>query len=52
MSGLWKVNATMIMWFFTITILHVWQNIGFENVRFFKKEERTEKFRVGFLPVT
>jgi hypothetical protein len=33
--------------------LHVWQNVGFENLGFGGKQAAEEKkFRVGFLPVT
>lgn len=33
--------------------LHVWQNVGFENLGLGGKQAAAEKkFRVGFLPVT
>ncbi|MDZ7364005.1 MAG: hypothetical protein ONB46_25315 [candidate division KSB1 bacterium] len=34
-------------------VLHVWQNVGFENIGLGGKQAAEEKkFRVGFLPVT
>ncbi len=37
----------------TLGVLHVWQNVGFENIGFGSKPGAAEKkFRVGFLPVT
>ncbi len=33
-------------------VLHVWQNVGFENLGLGGKQAAEKKFRVGFLPVT
>lgn len=34
-------------------ILHIWQNVGFENLGLGgEKAAEEKKFRVGFLPVT
>ena len=34
-------------------VLHIWQNVGFENLGLGGKQAAGEKkFRVGFLPVT
>ncbi len=38
--------------FLTLTILHVWLNIGFEKLNFIAGQKSEESFRVGFLPVT
>ena len=38
---------------FCLCFLHLWLNIGFENLGFNSKNENSQKtFRVGFLPVT
>jgi hypothetical protein len=38
-----------------ITVLHIWQNVGFDRLVpkwLSHDEEETAKFKVGFLPVT
>ena len=36
-----------------LAVLHIWQNVGFENVGLGRKQTVDEAaFRVGFLPVT
>ena len=45
-----KIPFILVGLLATITVLHVWLNIGF--ARLLPREEAAEKFRVGFLPVT
>jgi hypothetical protein len=58
MSKFTKVIICILFFNLTLGLLHVWQNVGFENIgiRFFsagkKTEIETDKFKVGFLPVT
>jgi hypothetical protein len=53
MSKRLRVVLTVIAVVAGIGILHLWQNVGFENLGLGGKQAAEEKkFRVGFLPVT
>jgi NitT/TauT family transport system substrate-binding protein len=54
MSKSFKVGAIAIGVIAGLGLLHIWQNVGFENVGFGGANRVAEgrKFRVGFLPVT
>ena len=41
----------VLLVFLTITVLHVWLNIGFDTLGLTSQKAETS-FRVGFLPVT
>ena len=45
-----KIPVILVGLLATITVLHVWLNIGFSTL--LPKAEAQEKYRVGFLPVT
>jgi len=48
-----KLASVVLGGFLTLSFLHVWLNVGFENLRWRRRAEASEKsFRVGFLPVT
>jgi hypothetical protein len=38
--------------FVTLSLLHVWLNIGFDKFYFTAAKNIEQSFRVGFLPVT
>lgn len=50
MSRLTKISSGLFAFFIVITVLHVWQNIGFDKLWFIKNGE--DRLQVGFLPVT
>ena len=54
MSQLMKVVFLVIGAEVGLAILHIWQNVGFENVGLGGSAEAVAqaRFRVGFLPVT
>jgi len=45
-----RIVLIVLLVFLTITVLHVWLNIGFDTLGL--TSQRAETFRVGFLPVT
>ncbi len=53
MSKRTKAVLAVVGVFAALGVLHVWQNVGFENLGIGgKKAAEGKKFRVGFLPVT
>ncbi len=54
MSKGFKIIFGVLIMFGALTALHVWLNIGFENLPLAKSFSGKAKntFRVGFLPVT
>jgi hypothetical protein len=53
MSKRLKIILIVLGVFAGLGLLHLWQNVGFENLGFGSKQAADEsKFRVGFLPVT
>jgi len=48
-----KAILSVVGVFVVLGFLHIWQNVGFENLGIGGKEAAEgKKFRVGFLPVT
>lgn len=52
MSNRAKIPLWLAGWFLAISSLHVWLNIGFDQLGLFSPDVRQETFKVGFLPVT
>jgi len=53
MSKRTRTFLTVVGVFAVLGFLHIWQNVGFENLGIGGKKAADEKkFRVGFLPVT
>jgi len=53
MSKKTKIVLTVVGVVAGLGFLHLWQNVGFENLGIGgKKAAEAKKFRVGFLPVT
>lgn len=52
MSKALKIVSIVLVAFVSITILHVWLNIGFDRLGLRGGENAVSSFRVGFLPVT
>jgi len=53
MSKRTKAVLTVVGVVVALGVLHLWQNVGFENLGIGGKQAAEEKkFRVGFLPVT
>jgi hypothetical protein len=46
-----RIVLIVLLAFLSISILHVWLNIGFDKLGF-TQTAQAETFRVGFLPVT
>jgi hypothetical protein len=47
-----KLASVVLGGFLMLSLLHVWLNVGFENLRWSRTEASEKSFRVGFLPVT
>lgn len=47
-----KIGSGMLGGFLALSVLHVWLNIGFENLGLWRSEDAAAAVRVGFLPVT
>lgn len=54
MSKRLKVSLTVVLVVAGLGFLHLWQNVGFENIGIGGNKQLVEEssFRVGFLPVT
>ncbi len=54
MSKSFKVGVVVVGLIAGLGLLHIWQNVGFENLGLggANKVAEAKKFRVGFLPVT
>jgi hypothetical protein len=46
-----RIVLIVLLAFLSISILHVWLNVGFDKLGF-TRTAQAETFRVGFLPVT
>lgn len=47
-----RIVVGVLLAFVSLTIAHVWLNIGFDKFNFISAKSREQSFRVGFLPVT
>jgi len=54
-KGLKKITLYVIGIYLVLVVLHFWLNIGFDKLGFRSAKTmagETERFRVGFIPVT
>jgi hypothetical protein len=47
-----RIILCVVGGFLTITLLHLWLNIGFDQLGLTRGGKKETAFRVGFLPVT
>lgn len=52
MSKNFRIVALVLVAYLVVVFLHLWLNIGWQKLGLFTSADRTESFRVGFLPVT
>ena len=52
MSKNYRIVGIALVSYLVIASLHLWLNIGLENLGLFRSAKTEARFKVGFLPVT
>ena len=52
MSKNYRIIGLALVAYLGIASLHLWLNIGLENLGLFRSAKTEARFKVGFLPVT
>ena len=52
MSKNYRIVGLALVTYLGIASLHLWLNVGFENLGLIRSDKTEAAFKVGFLPVT